>query len=157
MRKMIIDNILFTDMTKHFPMVGDIKGMTAKEDFDPTSKHKGDLFKALVHAADIGNPTRPFPLAQKYCYGIISEFFAQGDKERAMGMEISMLCDRYTTNVPKSQVGFIDFIVMPLIQGLTTIFPKLEYASIQAQKNKEDWKELIEIHEEKMTAGNPSL
>ena len=63
MRKLIIDNILFTDMSKHFSLVADIKALPNKEDFEPTGKNKGDLFKALVHASDIGNPTRPFPLA----------------------------------------------------------------------------------------------
>jgi hypothetical protein len=33
--------------------------------------------KALVHAADIGNPARPFYLAKDWALKILSEFFAQ--------------------------------------------------------------------------------
>ena len=50
--------------------------------------------KALVHAADIGNSTRPFDVAKNWSERIIKEFFAQGDEERSQGYDISMLCDR---------------------------------------------------------------
>ena len=33
--------------------------MIGKTDFDPVSKHKSEVMKAMVHAADIGNPGRP--------------------------------------------------------------------------------------------------
>jgi len=67
--------------------------------------------RALVHAGDVGNPARPFDLSKQWALRILSEFFAQGDKERNLGLDISMLCDRKTTNIGKSQVGFIDFVI----------------------------------------------
>lgn len=39
-----------------------------------------------------------------------------------------MLCDRKTTNVAKSQLGFIDFVVVPYFEGLTKILPKMQFA-----------------------------
>ena len=59
--------------------------------------------KALVHAADISNPTRTFDIAYLWAKKVVQEFFDQGDKERALGLEISRLCDRNTTNFAKSQ------------------------------------------------------
>ena len=44
--------------------MGEIKAMPSKEDFEPTGKHKPDLMKALVHAADIGNVTRPYEISK---------------------------------------------------------------------------------------------
>jgi hypothetical protein len=64
LRKQIIENILYTDMTKHFQFMGEIKAMPAKDDFEPAGKHKGELMKALVHAADIGNPARPYEICK---------------------------------------------------------------------------------------------
>lgn len=58
--------------------------------------------KALVHASDIGNPARPFDICKIWALKILSEFFAQGDREKKLGLEVSMLCDRKTTNVAKS-------------------------------------------------------
>lgn len=77
MRKQIIENILYTDMTKHFQFMGEIKAMPVKDDFDPASKNKPDLMKALVHAADIGNPARPFDICKEWSIRCLSEFFAQ--------------------------------------------------------------------------------
>lgn len=57
--------------------MGEIKAMPGKEDFDPAAaKYKPDLMKALVHAADVGNPARPFELCKIWAIKIISEFFA---------------------------------------------------------------------------------
>jgi cAMP-specific phosphodiesterase 4 len=44
-----------------------------------------------------------------------------------MGLEITMLCDRKTTNISKSQVGFIDFVVKPYFEALTVILPEMSY------------------------------
>jgi hypothetical protein len=76
MRKYIIDNILYTDMSKHFGFFGEIKAMPGKDDFDPAGKYKSDIMKALVHASDIGNPTRPFDIAKEWSIRCVSEFFA---------------------------------------------------------------------------------
>jgi hypothetical protein len=55
--------------------MGELKGLPAKEDYDPTSKHKPEIMKALVHAADIGNPSRPFEICKQWAFKILSEFF----------------------------------------------------------------------------------
>ena len=75
MRKYIIDNILFTDMSRHFAFMNEIKAMNMQDNFDPAGKQKPDIMKALVHAADIGNPGRPFELAKLWAIKILSEFF----------------------------------------------------------------------------------
>lgn len=82
--------------------MAEIKSMPNKEDFDPSgAKYKPDLIKALVHAADIGNPARPYELCKIWAFKIIKEFFAQGDKERQLGLEIMPGFDRRTTNISK--------------------------------------------------------
>merc|ERR1719245_1289969 len=44
----------------------------------------------------------------------MNEFFKQGDKERALGIEpISFLCDRFKVNIHSGQVGFINFVIRP--------------------------------------------
>lgn len=47
---------------------------------------------------------------------LLEEFFRQGDKERALGLPFSPLCDRNNTLVAESQIGFIEFIVEPSMQ-----------------------------------------
>ena len=67
-----------------------------------SGKNKKTILKGLVHAADLGNPTRKFEVAKQWAECIVMEFFIQGDREKALSLEISMLCDRKTTNFAKS-------------------------------------------------------
>ena len=53
----------------------------------------------------------------------MSEFFSQGDKEKELGMKPSPLCDRETTVIPNSQMGFIDFIIFPFYSTIFKLFP----------------------------------
>lgn len=89
-------------MTKHFGFLADLKGYVNLENFNSKTTHKGDIMKALVHAADIGNPSRKFNICKKWALCIMSEFFKQGDKEKSLNLEISQLCDRKTTNISKA-------------------------------------------------------
>ena len=43
----------------------------------------------------------------RWCRRILSEFFAQGDRERKLDLPISPLCDRFSSRVAKSQIGNI--------------------------------------------------
>ena len=72
----MIENILFTDMTKHMPMIAELNGLPYKDDFDIKGKHKPDIMKSLVHAADVGNPSRPYDICKLWSLRILSEFFA---------------------------------------------------------------------------------
>ena len=68
------------------------------------------LFKVLsnlLHCADLGNPCKPEELYVNWVERVMDDNFVQGDKERAMGVSISPLMDRYNVSIPKSQVGFI--------------------------------------------------
>ena len=155
MRKYIVDNILYTDMSKHFSFLNEIKGLNQLDNFDPSGKQKPDIMKALVHAADIGNPTRPFEISKIWTMKILSEFFAQvrkiriyfifqGDRERSLGLDISMLCDRKTTNVGRSQIGFIDFVVLPYFEALASFLPGIYFTVNQMKANKEAWSASID-------------
>ena len=56
--------------------INDLTNLPKKEDYDPQIKHKPEIMKALVHAADIGNPARPFELAKMWTLRILREFFS---------------------------------------------------------------------------------
>jgi hypothetical protein len=64
-RKLIIDNILGTDMTKHGAIVKEISEIMTKpeEEHSWDETNKATIIKAVVHAVDISNPTREFKVA----------------------------------------------------------------------------------------------
>ena len=74
-----------------------------------------------MHCADISNPTKPFKVYEKWVHRVMSEFWAQGDEERRLGLKISPFMDRQNKQVAKCQVGFIQFIVRPLFDAFTEL------------------------------------
>ncbi|XP_015281377.1 PREDICTED: cAMP-specific 3',5'-cyclic phosphodiesterase 4A [Gekko japonicus] len=116
LRKMVIDMVLATDMSKHMSLLADLKTMveTKKVTSSGVLLLWPGVLRNMVHCADLSNPTKPLELYRQWTDRIMEEFFRQGDKERERGMEISPMCDKHTASVEKSQVGFIDYIVHPL-------------------------------------------
>lgn len=69
-----------------------------------------------------------------------------------------MLCDRKTTNVAKSQVGFIDFVVKPYFMAIAQIMPDMQYAVNQMISNKNEWMNHVEEYENQMIeTGNEKM
>ncbi|XP_014841367.1 PREDICTED: cAMP-specific 3',5'-cyclic phosphodiesterase 4C-like isoform X2 [Poecilia mexicana] len=121
LRKLVIDMVLATDMSKHMTLLADLKTMVETKKVTSSGvllldhyTERIQVLKNMVHCADLSNPTKPLPLYRQWTERIMEEFFRQGDKERERGMEISAMCDKHTASVEKSQVGFIDYIVHPL-------------------------------------------
>ncbi|XP_039558327.1 cAMP-specific 3',5'-cyclic phosphodiesterase 4C isoform X3 [Passer montanus] len=121
LRKMVIDMVLATDMSKHMNLLADLKTMVETKKVTSLGvllldnySDRIQVLQNMVHCADLSNPTKPLELYRQWTDRIMVEFFRQGDRERERGMEISPMCDKHTASVEKSQVGFIDFIAHPL-------------------------------------------
>ena len=72
------------------------------------------LLRGIIHTADLSNPAKPFLLYDNWCQRVMTEFFRQGDREKALGITVSPICDRETTGVSQAQVPFITYLVSPL-------------------------------------------
>ena len=103
-----------------------------------------EFLNILIHAADISNPTKPYEVYNIWIDKVMKEFWAQGDKEKLMKLPISFLCDRETTKIPNSQLGFIENIVFPLMNSVVEYFPKLEFLLQNLHENKMIFKKMIE-------------
>uniref|UniRef100_A0A8C2YW91 Phosphodiesterase n=1 Tax=Cyclopterus lumpus TaxID=8103 RepID=A0A8C2YW91_CYCLU len=121
LRKMVIDIVLATDMSKHMNLLADLKTMVETKKVTSSGvllldnySDRIQVLQNMVHCADLSNPTKPLQLYRQWTDRIMEEFFTQGDRERERGIEISPMCDKHNASVEKSQVGFIDYIVHPL-------------------------------------------
>ncbi|XP_056231998.1 cAMP-specific 3',5'-cyclic phosphodiesterase 4D isoform X1 [Seriola aureovittata] len=121
LRKMVIDIVLATDMSKHMNLLADLKTMVETKKVTSSGvllldnySDRIQVLQNMVHCADLSNPTKPLQLYRQWTGRIMEEFFSQGDRERERGMDISAMCDKHNASVEKSQVGFIDYIVHPL-------------------------------------------
>ncbi|KAG2497449.1 hypothetical protein HYH03_004604 [Edaphochlamys debaryana] len=95
---------------------------------DVAPRPKDDMERLLalqvaMKAADLGHLGENLEVHQRWLGVLEQEFFLQGDREKELGLPISPLFDRAKQGVSKSQVGFYDFVAMPLVHALASAFP----------------------------------
>ncbi|XP_075062930.1 3',5'-cyclic-AMP phosphodiesterase 4A isoform X3 [Mixophyes fleayi] len=146
MRKMVIDMVLATDMSKHMSLLADLKTMVETKKVTSSGvllldnyTDRMQVLRNMVHCADLSNPTKPLELYRQWTDRILEEFFRQGDKERERGMEISPMCDKHTASVEKSQVGFIDYIVHPLWETWSDLVHPDAQDILDTLEDNRDW------------------
>eukprot|EP01138_Halocafeteria_seosinensis_P013208 gb/GECG01013490.1/.p1 GENE.gb/GECG01013490.1/~~gb/GECG01013490.1/.p1 ORF type:complete len:1331 (+),score=166.12 gb/GECG01013490.1/:1-3993(+) len=95
------------------------------------------VWKLLLKTADVGHAAKPTALHLKWSQRIVEEMFRQGDVESNMGMPVSPLMNRNRLDgLSKSQVGFIDFICMPLFQSWDAVaLASIAYTSLSRREN----------------------
>ena len=103
------------------------------------SEEQQALLDFFIHAADLAHNTKLFKISIQWMELLSNEFWNQGDKEKAMKLPLSFLCDRNDTNVPKSKVGFISGFILPIFEVLITMFPTLNYTTENAKNNIAKW------------------
>merc|ERR1712203_835284 len=70
------------------------------------------------------------------------EYANQGDKEKKLGIPVQVLNDRDKVNRPNSQIGFIEFIITPLVVAEVKIFPSWREASMMLESDLHNWEQL---------------
>jgi hypothetical protein len=139
-RKRIIEGILATDMTNHSKNLSLLKNkLTVSEinngenvsqiieNKDSSVKFDNQqlVLNNLLHASDISNPGKISKVYKKWVELVFVEFFYQGDCEKKEKLPISLLCDRETTHIGKSQIGFIKFVTKPTFECIKSLFPEI--------------------------------
>jgi len=180
-RKVLIDSVLATDMSQHSmhsetleQLVEEYKDIelgdadqllreVAARETSQNGKFADQFLPIALHTADLGNLCKQISFYTQWVDRLMNEFFAQGDKERALGIPISFLCDRVKVNIHSGQVGFINFVIRPWFvkfgrllreDSHNTLFlellnENLEYMQERAEKTKEAQK-IIEDQEKEL-------
>ncbi|XP_076827980.1 dual specificity calcium/calmodulin-dependent 3',5'-cyclic nucleotide phosphodiesterase 1A isoform X2 [Brachyhypopomus gauderio] len=121
LRTLVVEMVLATDMSCHFQQIKAMKNFLQQ----PEAIDKPKALSLLLHTADISHPAKRWDLHNRWTTSLLEEFFRQGDKEADLGLVFSPLCDRKSTMVAQSQIGFIDFIVEPTFSVLTDMTEKI--------------------------------
>jgi len=152
-RKMVIDMVLATDMSKHMSMLANLKTMVETKKLKGTAvfqmenySDKIKILQNMVHCCDLSNPTKPQEQYVQWVDRLMEEFWVQGDKERELGLDMSPMCDRSNATVEKSQVGFIDYVVHPLWEvWAELVFPDAQDMLALLEKNRSYYEVRIPI------------
>eukprot|EP00931_Biecheleriopsis_adriatica_P118704 TRINITY_DN94047_c0_g1_i1.p1 TRINITY_DN94047_c0_g1~~TRINITY_DN94047_c0_g1_i1.p1 ORF type:complete len:507 (+),score=92.07 TRINITY_DN94047_c0_g1_i1:90-1610(+) len=139
-RQLMVSAILATDMACHTDHVNKLNVMS--EIPDDTSL----LVDLFLHAADIGHAVSPLENNLRWTAGVQAEFTAQVAAERSLGLPVSAFMDGLEDprKAAKSQIGFFDFVILPLFSPLFNLFPGLEEAEDNLSTNRKKQLEIAE-------------
>eukprot|EP00746_Dinoflagellata_sp_MGD_P036031 gnl/MRDRNA2_/MRDRNA2_18635_c0_seq1.p1 gnl/MRDRNA2_/MRDRNA2_18635_c0~~gnl/MRDRNA2_/MRDRNA2_18635_c0_seq1.p1 ORF type:complete len:694 (+),score=131.08 gnl/MRDRNA2_/MRDRNA2_18635_c0_seq1:93-2084(+) len=164
-RNICIETILHTDMVHHFSLVKEMqmlyevnssvlditRELWLEDPYEFPTKEALECFREsdtrklvrnlFLHVSDISNPLKPWNICKAWAWQVLEEFFMQGDREKEIGITVQMLNDREKVNRAFSQVGFIEFLVSPLILATVRVFPPLEPCGQEMIQNMQFWKE----------------
>ncbi|KAI7898980.1 uncharacterized protein BX663DRAFT_555311 [Cokeromyces recurvatus] len=99
--------------------------------------------RILLHAADISNTVRTWPISKQWSDLIVQEFFRQGDAEKAAQLEVSPGMDRDIVTQPGISIKFGDFVVRPYFEAFTGLLPKATIFLNHLEENRKEWLKLL--------------
>ncbi|GMH33176.1 hypothetical protein BSKO_01010 [Bryopsis sp. KO-2023] len=143
-RKMIISNLMATDMSSHFALASEFLKKTKIIDIDDENA-RTLLAKFILHCVDISNPVHCLEVGHCMSQRVIKEFKQQAARERELGLPVAPHMD-FKTEVMEyqSEVNFIDYICMPMWKSLAKLLPPLEICVAQMKRNRDSFVQLAE-------------
>uniref|UniRef100_A0A8C9KI36 Phosphodiesterase n=1 Tax=Panthera tigris altaica TaxID=74533 RepID=A0A8C9KI36_PANTA len=124
-RQGIITLILATDMARHAEIMDSFK--EKMENFDYSNEQHVTLLKMiLIKCCDISNEVRPVAVAEPWVDCLLEEYFMQSDREKSEGLPVAPFMDRDKVTKATAQIGFIKFVLIPMFETVTKLFPVVE-------------------------------
>jgi len=145
-RKHCIETILHTDMVNHQNMVNRLQmlyrlnsevfaGSEGASSVDSKAPPEIEVFsdpdtkklvmETILHSADVSNPCRAWEVTEQWAELCMREFFAQGDREKELGIPVQILNNRDTVNKQISQIMFIEGLIAPFFFVQMQLMPNL--------------------------------
>ncbi|XP_070322923.1 high affinity cGMP-specific 3',5'-cyclic phosphodiesterase 9A isoform X3 [Odocoileus virginianus] len=129
-RQGMITLILATDMARHAEIMDSFK--EKMENFDYSNKEHVTLLKMiLIKCCDISNEVRPMEVAEPWVDCLLEEYFMQSDREKSEGLPVAPFMDRDKVTKATAQIGFIKFVLIPMFETVTKLFPVVEEIMLQ--------------------------
>jgi len=139
-RETMIDMVLATDMGLHAKILGQWKRRIGQDHALEGRKDDQRLALAMgIKMADISNCGRPQPFYLRWGYKLCEEFFLQGDNERARGDNVSPFMDRCQPSMAKSQIAFMNYVVIPMFESISEYLPAMHFSVDICEQNKRYW------------------
>jgi len=140
LRSIILELVLATDMAEHKSLLDAFKGLVCTEGEGGVSSAESLLvLKIAMKCADLGHLALGWGSHMRWVRRLEEEFFCQGDKEKNRAMPPSFLMDRQKPGVSQSQMGFFNFVVLPLYRSFASTFPPVAPMVDKVEANFARW------------------
>ncbi|XP_015744170.1 cone cGMP-specific 3',5'-cyclic phosphodiesterase subunit alpha' isoform X3 [Python bivittatus] len=119
---------------------------------DPTKKEV--IMAMMMTGCDLSAITKPWEVQSKVAIMVANEFWEQGDLERTVLQQqpIPMMDRSKGDELPKLQVGFIDFVCTFVYKEFSRFHKEITPMFDGLQNNRTEWKLQAELYEEKIKA-----
>ena len=142
---LIRQHIIATDLALYFGKQKFLAGLIETNTFDydePT--HREPLLQLMMSGADLCAVSKPWETQIKTTDFLYEEFYRQGDEEKKRGITPIPMMDRANKDeIPNQQIGFINFICLPLYSTLVALLPDTKPLLEGCKVNKEHWEMVI--------------
>ena len=136
--------ILGTDMGIHNYFV---RKLQDSDDYSAISHQM--WLNILLHAADLNNPVRIFPISQEWSCRLATEFHIQCELEKTANLPVlpfMIIVDE--KQLCKNELFFAEQLAGPLWKGMLRFIPALSILTDNLEKNIQIWTELRDNYEE---------
>lgn len=115
-RKLIIEIVLNTDLSKHFSLMTTLKTKLGNNFPTEAIEDRSLILSCLLRSCDVFKVVRE----GRNCFGswmekMFNEFYKQGDMEKELGLPMSKFMDRENTNKEKAYLNYIQLVCRPLL------------------------------------------
>ncbi|XP_020716286.1 high affinity cAMP-specific and IBMX-insensitive 3',5'-cyclic phosphodiesterase 8 isoform X5 [Ceratitis capitata] len=148
-RSVVIDMILATEMTRHFEHLAKFVSIFGSDeepkDIVQSEEESSILIRRMmIKVADVSNPSRQPSYCIEWARRIAEEYFTQTDEEKSKALPIVMpMFDRNTCSIPKSQIGFIEYIIQDMMHAWDSFIDMPQLVTYM-QINYSQWKKFEE-------------
>lgn len=165
-RQLMVDVVLHTDPAHHDGIVAGLTKLyrASAEVFDAANTSGQGLTPAQVEllsqegskklvgrvllvGADLSNQGKPWRFAHRWAELMQQELFAQGDRERDMGIPMSEVNDRGAVGLSELQIGQLNLMVVPFVAAASRVFPAWHQLAATLAANVKQWG--VELSQEK--------
>ncbi|XP_077734470.1 cone cGMP-specific 3',5'-cyclic phosphodiesterase subunit alpha' isoform X2 [Canis aureus] len=117
---------------------------------DPTKKEV--IMAMMMTACDLSAITKPWEVQSQVALLVANEFWEQGDLERTVLQQqpIPMMDRNKRDELPKLQVGFIDFVCTFVYKEFSRFHKEITPMLNGLQNNRVEWKSLADEYDAKM-------
>nr|ANV21098.1 cone cGMP-specific 3',5'-cyclic phosphodiesterase subunit alpha' [Neotrygon kuhlii] len=117
---------------------------------DPTKKEI--VMAMMMTGCDLSAITKPWEVQSKVALMVANEFWEQGDLERTVLQQqpIPMMDRNKRDELPKLQVGFIDFVCTFVYKEFSRFHKEIKPMYDGLQNNRVEWKSMADEYEAKM-------
>ena len=150
-RKTFIQAVLATDMKQHFELTTKLTELKSVPVEVMNVEQKKLVYCAIVHAADLANPTMPPKSCYDWASRVVEEMYTQGKLEEKAGFVVAPFMRHPPSNTcefAKLQLSFVGFIVAPLWKAMANMWPVLDDRIAQLESNNKFWESLRDKQED---------